>query len=133
MSKKIYRSSTDRIISGVCGGLGEYLNIDPSIIRLFWVLLSVLSNSSGILIYIICTIVIPEKNSNVIYYDENENPNYKNSTLFVGIILILVGISLLIKKLFPWLTLKSLKIFKYSPALLIIAGIYILYNQKKES
>ncbi|HHV26378.1 PspC domain-containing protein [Anaerosalibacter bizertensis] len=133
MSKKFYRSSNDKIIAGVCGGLGEYFNIDPSIIRIFWLLFSISGSGSGIVAYIICAIVIPEKDSDVIYYDENENKSYKNSALFIGIVLILIGASLLVRKIWPWFSLKSLKIARYWPILLIIAGIYIIYNQKKEN
>ncbi|MBW4829139.1 MAG: PspC domain-containing protein [Clostridiaceae bacterium] len=131
MSKKFYRSSNDKIIAGVCGGLGEYFNIDPSIIRIFWLLFSISGSGSGIIAYIVCAIVIPEKDSDVIYYDENESKSYKNSALFIGIVLILIGASLLVRKIWPWFSLRSLKIAKYWPILLIIAGIYIIYNQKK--
>ena len=57
--KKIYRSKTDRKIAGVCGGIAEYLDIDPTLVRLLWVLL-VMFAGTGILGYIICAIVIPE-------------------------------------------------------------------------
>lgn len=132
MSKKFYRSSNDKIIAGVCGGLGEYFNIDPSIIRIFWLLFSISGSGSGILAYILCAIVIPEKDSDIIYYDESENKSYKNSALFIGIVLILIGASLLVRKIWPWFSLKSLRIAKYWPILLIIAGIYIIYNQKRK-
>ena len=39
MSKQLYRSRTNRKIAGVCGGLGEYMNLDPTVVRLIWVLL----------------------------------------------------------------------------------------------
>lgn len=135
MSKKIYRSSTNKIIGGVCGGLGEYFNIDPSIIRIFWLLFSISGSGSGMLAYIICLIVIPEKDSDVIYYDESENngKGYKNSALFAGIALILIGASLLIRKLNPWFSIRSLRIAKYWPILLIIAGIYVICSQKREN
>ena len=57
--KKIYRSRTDRRLAGVCGGIAEYLNTDPTLIRLLWVLL-VLFAGTGVLAYIICAIVIPD-------------------------------------------------------------------------
>lgn len=58
MNTKLYRSSTDRMIAGVCGGLGAYLAIDPVLIRLFFVLLT-LAGGSGMLIYVVLWIVIP--------------------------------------------------------------------------
>ena len=56
--KRLYRSGKDRILGGVCGGLGEYFNIDSVIIRLLWVLFS-LAYGTGILAYIIAWIIIP--------------------------------------------------------------------------
>ncbi|SHI12141.1 PspC domain-containing protein [Sporanaerobacter acetigenes] len=131
MARKIYRSSTDKVISGVCGGLGEYFNVDPSIIRIFWLMLSIATSGTGILAYIICALVIPEGSNTTIYYDENDK-SYKNSALFVGIVLIIIGASLLIKKIWPWFNVKWFNFSKYWPILLIIAGIYVIYNQKKK-
>ena len=55
------------MVCGVCGGIGEYFNIDPTLIRLLWVLLSMGSCGTGLLIYIIAAVIIPENNgSNVI-------------------------------------------------------------------
>ena len=59
-NKKLYRSKTNKKLAGVCGGLGEYLNVDPTIVRLVWVLAS-LCIGSGILAYIIALIVMPEQ------------------------------------------------------------------------
>ncbi len=58
--KRLYRSKKDRVIAGVCGGIGEYFNTDPTLIRLLWVIF-VLAGGSGILAYIIAWIIIPEK------------------------------------------------------------------------
>lgn len=60
--KKLFRSKTDRQISGVCGGIANYFNIDATIIRLVWIFVSVVSTGvPGILIYFICALVIPEE------------------------------------------------------------------------
>ena len=59
MSKQLYRSRTNRKIAGVCGGLGEYMNLDPTIIRLIWVLL-ILCAGPGLLPYLIAALIIPE-------------------------------------------------------------------------
>jgi phage shock protein C len=56
--KRVYRSRTDKKIAGVCGGLAQYFDIDPVIVRLCW-LLFVLLGGSGIVLYIIAWIVIP--------------------------------------------------------------------------
>lgn len=61
--RKLYRSNSDVKLSGVCGGLAEYLNIDATLIRLLWVLVSLFSGVFlGILVYVICVFVIPIDN-----------------------------------------------------------------------
>ena len=57
--KKLYKSKTDKKICGVCGGLGEYFNVDSTIIRLAAVLLGF--TGSGLLAYIVAAIIIPEE------------------------------------------------------------------------
>ncbi len=59
-SKKLRRSTRDKILAGVCGGFGKYFDIDPVMIRLAWVLFCILGGS-GILAYILCIIIIPEE------------------------------------------------------------------------
>jgi phage shock protein PspC (stress-responsive transcriptional regulator) len=59
MSKRLYRSRKDRKIAGVCGGLAEYFNVDPVLIRILWVVL-VLGAGTGILAYILFWLIVPE-------------------------------------------------------------------------
>jgi len=56
--RRLYRSNTDKVIGGVCGGLGEYLEIDPVILRIIWAVLGFAG--IGIIAYIISWIVIPK-------------------------------------------------------------------------
>ena len=58
--KRLYRSK-DKILGGVCSGMAEYFDTDPSLIRLFWVLLTLLSLGAGLLLYIIAWAIIPPK------------------------------------------------------------------------
>ena len=58
--KKLYRSRENRKIAGVCGGIAEYLEIDPSVVRIIWILM-VLIGGPGILLYIIAWILLDEK------------------------------------------------------------------------
>ncbi|MFT8888777.1 MAG: PspC domain-containing protein [Ethanoligenens sp.] len=59
MDKRLYRSRTQRMLAGVCGGIAEYFNVDPTLIRLAWVVFCFIGGS-GILAYIIAAIVVPE-------------------------------------------------------------------------
>lgn len=60
MNKKLYRSTTDKKIAGVCAGIAEYFGWDSTMIRLGWALFAAFAGS-GILAYIICALVIPQK------------------------------------------------------------------------
>ena len=57
MEKKLYKSNTNKVIDGVCGGIGEYFNIDPTLVRLAWVVFCALGGS-GLLAYIIMALII---------------------------------------------------------------------------
>jgi len=60
MEKKLYKSSTDKMLAGVCGGLGEYFEIDSTLVRIGYAILCLFAGG-GILLYIICAIVMPRK------------------------------------------------------------------------
>ena len=59
MQKKLYRSKSNRVIAGVCGGVAEYLNVDVTVVRVLWALASICT--AGLIAYIICAFLIPEK------------------------------------------------------------------------
>ncbi|MCI8559001.1 MAG: PspC domain-containing protein [Lachnospiraceae bacterium] len=59
--KRLTKSRTNKMICGVCGGVGEYFHIDPTIIRLIWVILTIGGFGSGLLAYIIAAVIIPEE------------------------------------------------------------------------
>lgn len=59
--KKLLKSRTNRMICGVCGGIGKYFNIDPTLVRILWVVFSVASFGTGLLAYIIAAVIIPEE------------------------------------------------------------------------
>ena len=60
--KKLYRSLSDRKLAGVCGGIAEYFGIDSTLIRIVWALIAL--SGAGILAYIVCALIIPEKPEN---------------------------------------------------------------------
>jgi len=59
VTDRLYRSPTDRVIAGVAGGLAVYLNLDPSLVRIAWVLLAIFSGGIFVLVYIVMMIVVP--------------------------------------------------------------------------
>ncbi len=60
MARKLYRSQTEKMIAGVCGGLGEVLDVDPTIVRVVFVLLALMAGH-GVLLYIILWLIMPRK------------------------------------------------------------------------
>jgi Putative stress-responsive transcriptional regulator len=60
MERKLYLSDTNKKLGGVCGGIGEYFGIDPTIVRLLW-FLSIFLSGAGILAYIVAWIVMPRQ------------------------------------------------------------------------
>ena len=62
--KKLYRSDENKMLAGVCGGIAEYFNIDPTLVRLGWVVFCALGGS-GLLAYILAAIIIPRDDSNI--------------------------------------------------------------------
>lgn len=60
--KKLYRSSNDKIIAGVCGGIAKYFGLDVSLVRGIYILLSIFTSFSGVLVYIVLWLIMPEDN-----------------------------------------------------------------------
>jgi phage shock protein C len=57
--KKLTRSKKNRIIAGVCGGIGKYLDVDPTVIRVIWVVLTIISVGAGVIAYGAAWLIIP--------------------------------------------------------------------------
>lgn len=147
MQTRLYRSRTDAVIGGVCGGLGQYLGIDPVLVRLFFVLLA-LGSGVGVLIYIIMWIVIP-------YPDQGEAASAETirasaeeiaerartigaevragnpqAGLIIGAALIVLGFFFLLDNLdLPWLRWFDFDVLW--PPLLIFGGVALLWRRVK--
>ncbi|MBN2426145.1 MAG: PspC domain-containing protein [Calditrichaceae bacterium] len=94
-AKQLYRSKNDRIIGGVCGGLALYFNIDSTLLRILWVVIT-LFGGAGIIIYLAALIIIPENPEEIFNKQKTENPSGKNT--FWGALLIIIGAVLLLKQ-----------------------------------
>jgi phage shock protein C len=129
--RRLYRSQSDKIIAGVCGGFAEYLNLDTTIIRLAWILLTLLGGS-GLILYILAFFIVPEKPM----AQTDSPPIVKSdfgSVRIFGILFVLVGAILLLDNLeilsFHRLWHRSWE-FVF-PGILILAGIYLLTKRGK--
>jgi len=83
MAKRLYKSNTNKVISGVCGGISEYFNIDPTLVRLGMVFFS-LWGGSGIVAYIIAALIMPSPpnypyNGDMDWYDNDHNQSNGSS------------------------------------------------------
>ncbi len=142
--RSLYRSSKDKMIGGVAGGLGEWMNIDPTLIRIALILLTMVYGG-GIIAYIILWIVLPaddpsliiENNPNTM--EENkanesgqkkQNPQHNqkfkkkdDGSLIGGLVLISLGVIFLVARYFPRIDFRDLW-----PIILIVIGIVLLRN-----
>lgn len=89
--KRLYRSRRDRILGGVCGGLAVYLNVDPTVVRVVWLLLSI-PGLFGVLVYIFAWLLIPENPSEAEV--EVRRPRSQGAALW-GAVLVIVGLYIL--------------------------------------
>jgi phage shock protein C len=123
MHKKFYRSRTNSMIAGVCGGLGEYLNLDPTILRIVAVLL-IFAKGIGALAYIVAWVIVPrrpEAEAEAVAPVKSEM-----SRTLPGLLLIVVGLIFLLINLFPWFGFDYLW-----PVLLIVLGAALLVKAVK--
>jgi phage shock protein C len=150
-TNKLYRSQTDKMLGGVCGGLAKYLHVDLTIVRLFFVVLTLLGGF-GPLVYFIMWIIVPLEDH--VYTDSNpekfdgedikeragmvrddfisavKQPN-QNTARFIGIALILAGGYYLLRQLnFTWLNWLDTGILW--AALILLAGIALLIRATRK-
>jgi len=107
----LYRSKKDRLIAGVCGGIGEYLGVDPTIIRLLWVAFSILYGF-GILFYIAAWLIIPEEPGEAPTEVRVRRGN--EMLIFIGFLMLLAGIFFLFS--LAWF----IPIFKFGSAIILL-------------
>ena len=136
MRKRIYRSNTDKVIGGVCGGLGDYFGIDPTWVRVLFVL-SIFANGVGLLAYLIGWIVIPKQSelsatvAEATVEGEAATPSAggqqslksRGAGFLPGIILVILGMIFLFDRAFYWFDFDYLW-----PLVLIGIGVILLYR-----
>ena len=71
-NKKLYRDTENKMIAGVCAGLAKYVNMDPTLIRILWVLITAFGGS-GVIAYLVCMFVIPEDPGYTDYTEVNDD------------------------------------------------------------
>lgn len=132
--KRLYRSTKDSKIMGVCGGLGEYFNLDPTLIRICFIIVFFFGGT-GLLFYILAGIILPK---DVVIGVDDSNRNFvrnakfpiSNTTFGLGILLISIG-SWIIFTNFFYIDFQDIFIFMpwkfIFPGLIISFGLYLIY------
>lgn len=142
--KKLYKSQTDKVIAGVCGGLGEYLGIDPIVIRIIFILMA-FANGIGVLAYIVMMIALPEANSTetskeTIKNNANEigarvkdafvnvttEANGENAKKLWGILLLIAGAVFLLANFDIDF---GFDFWRFWPVIIIAVGVYLLIRR----
>jgi phage shock protein PspC (stress-responsive transcriptional regulator) len=130
--RRLYRSQTNKVIAGVCGGLAKYLNVDTTIVRLVWVLLTLLGGS-GIILYILAVFIVPEEK--ITADDSPTSPVKSDFTAgrIFGFLFVIVGAILLLDNLeiFSFCRFWDMSWEFVFPGILILAGIYLLMKRVK--
>jgi len=142
MKDRLYRSRRVRVFGGVAGGLAQYFNLDPILIRVLFVLITIL-HGFGILLYIILWIVVPEEPFELAYKVKPDEPTTNNTQsetgsvpseikksgsgrIVIGVILIALGIIFLADRILPWFDFRDA-----FPIVFILIGGALIWNSMK--
>ncbi len=127
--KKLYRSNKDKIIWGVCGGLGEYFQIDSVIIRILFILM-LFAGGTGFFLYIVLAIMMPSssKKTDIVEEKTEENTKFK---FFLGIILALVGLNIMLSSIFNFNVFSFIDWKIILSLFLILIGLKIMFENEK--
>lgn len=140
MAAKLHRSLTDKKIAGVAGGIAKYIDVDPVIVRVAFIALTVF-NGVGLLMYIILWVIVPKENQvlaaeNGIQFSEDANVNNKSESSLTnqkrktesifGYFLVILGIFFLMDNFIPGIDWGD-----YFPVIFIFIGIWLINNANK--
>lgn len=132
MPKRLYRSKRERVVAGVCGGIAEYIDVDPTLIRIAWVVF-ILMGGAGLLAYFIAMIIIPEnpkerspeQKKEKEEYERKEYEDERFGSLIGGIILLTIG-SFFLANNFGFMAWMDWTLFW--PVIIIFIGLIIIIS-----
>lgn len=127
--KKLYRSNEDKIIWGVCGGLGEYFQIDSVIIRILFILM-LFAGGTGFFLYIILAIMMPSSSKKTDVVEDRKEDNSKFRA-FLGILLALIGLNIMLSSIFNFNIFSFINWKIILSLFLILIGLKIIFENEK--
>jgi phage shock protein C len=131
--RRLTRSRTNRVFAGVCGGLAGYLGWDPVVIRIAYVILTLLSfGSAGVLLYLIAWLVIPLEPESPVGIAAAERTPRSRARITVGVLLVIAGALALLDSFMPWF-LHMFTVHVTASIILIVAGLALILWQREES
>jgi len=133
--RKLYRSGVNRMIGGVCGGVAEYFSLDPTLVRVLWLIFSIFTGV-GIPVYFLCLVIVPSNPDHVARPEPQEKVKNENVALIVGLTLVIVGIALFSGHGFPrfwalgfpWIGFWPFQWRFIWPVLLILFGLWTIFT-----
>jgi phage shock protein C len=140
--QKLYKLKSDRMIDGVCAGIADYLNVDPSVVRLTLVAFTILSFWVAIIFYIAAMVVMPVKplspSEPIGVMQETSRRKHSGGGMVAGVVILIVGIILLFHHYnisLPWFGLFDLHLIGRLalPIIIILIGCVLLMGREKES
>jgi phage shock protein C len=147
MQKRLYRSRTDKKLGGVCSGIGEYLDLDPTLIRVLWVIITIFTDfAPGIIAYILLWLIVPEEpakiesseaevEGKVVDVDVKTDGRKDDKTKLVLVIIGALLFAFVFFKYFSWFNWWNLSwhrhmpmgfVFSVFPVMLLILGVLLI-------
>ncbi len=127
-TKKLYRSSEDRFLGGVCGGIAEYFNLDATLVRLAWLFFTFIGGA-GIIAYIVALIIVPQEPVGESRGDSAPAKPARDISYLLGVVLIILGVAFLFRQFglhhwlmyMPWRTMMAV--------FFVGLGVYLLWHK----
>ena len=123
--KKLYRSTQGQMLGGVCAGFAEFLNIDVTLVRILWVILTILGGA-GVLLYLIFLMIIPRKPAPDETTTSEARSDRESGGMYIGIGLVLLGMWIFMDRQFFWFPFHFNRHFWLIPRHIIVPMILIV-------
>ncbi len=133
--KRLVRTRDDSVLAGVCGGFGQYFNLDSALVRLLWVFFTIFGGS-GVLAYLVAVFIIPDETNAKDVIPRRLIDGINDKTILWSVLLVLVGIILFFQHGYfinsIWKHFWSSGINVLLSMIIIGVGVYLLYQERQK-